>query len=46
MGDSAKSVLMKNVRAGQRVTESVTLNFASDNSYAYNSPVIEELKIK
>jgi hypothetical protein len=46
MGDSAKGVLVKNVKAGQRITEPLTLNFASGHSYTYNSPVIEELKIK
>ena len=46
MGDSAKGVLVKNVRAGQRITESLTLEFASGHSHTYNSPVIEELKIK
>ena len=42
MGDSAKGVLVKNVKAGQRITEPLALNFASGHSYTYNSPVIEE----
>jgi hypothetical protein len=46
MGDSAKGVLVQDVRAGQRITKPLTLSFASGHSFTYNSPVIEELKIK
>ena len=46
MGDSARGMLMQNVKAGQRTTEMLYLNFASGHSYSYSSPVIEELKIK
>jgi len=46
MGDSVKGVLMQNVRAGQRIIGTLTLNFANGRSHTYNSPVIEELKIK
>jgi hypothetical protein len=46
MGDSARGRLVQNVRAGQRITESLNLNFASGRSYSYGYPVIEELMIK
>jgi hypothetical protein len=46
MGDSSQGVLVQNVKAGQRITESLTLNFARGSCHTYYSPVIEELKIK
>jgi hypothetical protein len=46
MGDSARGRLVQNVRAGQRITESLNLNFGSGSSYSYGYPVIEELMIK
>jgi hypothetical protein len=46
MGDSAKGMLVQNVKAGQRITEGLDLHFVSGHSYSYDCPVIEELKIK
>jgi hypothetical protein len=46
MGDSAKGVLVQNVKAGQRVTEVLYLGLANGNSLSYSYPVIEELKVK
>jgi hypothetical protein len=46
MGDSARGRLVQNVRAGQRITESLNLNFGGGSSYSYGYPVIEELIIK
>ena len=46
MGDSAKGMLVQNVKAGQRITENLDLYFASGNSLSYSSPVIEELQVK
>jgi hypothetical protein len=46
MGDSVRGVLTQNVKSGQSTTEMLYLNFASGHCYGYNSPVIEELKIK
>jgi hypothetical protein len=46
MGDSARGRLVQNVKAGQRITESLNLNFAGGSSYSYGYPVIEELMIK
>ena len=45
-GDSARGMVMQNVKAGQRKTESLNLHFASGQSYSYDSPLVEELKIK
>ena len=46
MGDSARGRLVQNVKAGQRITESLNLNFAGGGSYNFGYPVIEELIIK
>jgi hypothetical protein len=46
MGDSARGMLVQNVKAGQRITESLDLYFASGHSLSYGFPVIEELKVK
>jgi hypothetical protein len=46
MGDSAKGMLVQNVKAGQRVTELLYLGLANGNSLSYSYPVIEELKVK
>jgi len=46
MGDSAKGMLVQNVKAGQRITEDLDLHFVSGHSYSYDCPVIEELKVK
>jgi hypothetical protein len=45
-GDSAKGMLVQNVKAGHRITERLNLNFVSGHSYSYGCPVIEELKVK
>ena len=45
-GDSTNGILVQNVKAGQRITESLTLNFVGGYSLSYYSPVIEELTIK
>jgi len=46
MGDSARGIIVQNVKAGQRVTTSRDLYFASGHSLSYDSPVIEELTVK
>ena len=46
MADSSHGTLVTNVRAGQRVTESLNLNLANGNSLSHGYPVIEELKVK
>jgi hypothetical protein len=46
MVDSSHNTLMKTVKAGQRITETIDLNLAGGNSLSYSSPTIEELKIK
>ena len=46
MGDSASGMLVQNVKAGQRVSEELYLNFASGHSYSYDYPEIQELKVK
>jgi len=46
MGDSARGMLVQNVKAGQRITESLNLNFAGGGNFNYGYPVIEELMIK
>jgi hypothetical protein len=45
-GDSARGMLVQNVKAGQRITESLNLYFVSGHSSSYGYPVIEELKVK
>jgi hypothetical protein len=45
-GDSVGRKLVQNVRAGQRITNTLNLNFASDNILNYSSPIIEELIVK
>jgi hypothetical protein len=45
-GDSVGRKLVQNVRAGQRITDTLNLHFASDNSLNYSSPIIEELIVK
>ena len=46
MGDSARGIIVQNVKAGQRVTTSRDLYFASGHSLSYDSPIIEELTVK
>jgi len=46
MVDSSRGTIIKDVRAGQRVTESLTLNLVNSNSLSHSYPVIEELKVK
>jgi len=46
MGDSAKGRLVQNVKAGQRITETLNLYFVTGHSYSYDGPIIEELTIK
>jgi hypothetical protein len=46
MGDSARGMLVQNVKAGQHITEGLDLYFASGHSVSYGCPVIEELKVK
>jgi len=46
MVDSSRGTLMKNVKAGQRVTESLHLSLVNSNSLSHSYPVIEELKVK
>jgi hypothetical protein len=41
MGDSAKGMVVQNVRAEQRITESLDLSFASGHSQSYVAPTIE-----
>ena len=44
-GDSTRRTLVQNVKAGQRVTESISLNFVNGNSLSYSYPALEEVKI-
>jgi hypothetical protein len=46
MVESSRGTVMKNVKAGQRVTESLNLYLVNSNSLSYSFPVIEELKVK
>ena len=46
MVDSSRGTLMKDVKAGQRVTESIDLNLVNSNSLSHSFPIIEELKVK
>jgi len=46
MGDSAKGTLVQNVKAGQRITESLDLSLASGHSQSYGAPAIEEFMVK
>ena len=46
MGDSARGIIVQNVKAGQHVTTSRDLYFASGHSLSYDSPIIEELTVK
>jgi len=46
MGDSTHGTLVQNVKAGQRITKGLYLNFVNGNSLSYSFPVIEELKVK
>ena len=46
MGDSARGMLVQNVRAGQRITKGLDLYFANGKSIQYSYPVIEEMKIQ
>lgn len=46
MGDSARGVLVQNVKTGQRITELLDLHFVNGYSYSFDYPVIQELKIK
>jgi hypothetical protein len=41
MGDSARRVVVHNVRAGERITKRLDLNFASGKSISYDYPVLE-----
>jgi hypothetical protein len=45
MGDSVGGMLVENVKAGQRITKGINLNFASGHNYSYDYPVIKELKV-
>lgn len=45
-GDSVGSKVVQNVKAGQRMTCTRDLYFASDNSLNYSSPILEEFKVK
>ena len=46
MVDSSRGTVMKDVKAGQRVTESLNLNLVNSNSLSNSFPVIEELKVR
>jgi hypothetical protein len=41
MGDSTRGMLVQNVKAGQRVTKRLDLNFAEGKSISYDYPVLE-----
>ncbi len=41
MSDSTHGILVQDVRAGQRITKRIDLNFASGNSISYDYPVVE-----
>jgi hypothetical protein len=46
MGDSARGMLVQNVKAGQRITGDLDLYFVNGHSYSFDYPVIQELKVK
>jgi len=46
MAESTRGTVMKDVRAGQRVTESLNLYLVNGNSLSHSFPVVEELKVK
>jgi hypothetical protein len=46
MGDSVRSKRSEWVEAGQRVTQTVYLNFAEGSSYSYDEPYIGEITPK
>jgi hypothetical protein len=46
MGDCAKGTLVKQVGAGQRISDDLALYFVSGRSISYSIPVIDELTIK
>ena len=46
VGESAGGMLVQNVKAGQRITKSLELRFASGESLWYDYPEIQELSVK
>jgi hypothetical protein len=46
MGDSARGMLVQNVKAGEHITKSLDLYFAKGGSVSYDYPVIQELTVK
>jgi hypothetical protein len=46
VGESAGGMLVQNVKAGQRITKSLELRFASGESLWYDYPEIQELTVK
>jgi hypothetical protein len=46
MRDSARGMLVQNVKGGQRITRSLDLYFANSESVNYDSPAIIELTVK
>jgi hypothetical protein len=46
MVESSRGTITKDVKAGQRVTESLNLYLINSNSLSHSFPVIEELKVK
>jgi hypothetical protein len=46
MGDTTGGMLVRNVKAGQRTTQSISLEFANGRSYCFDTPVIKELKVQ
>ena len=46
MEDSARGMLVQNVKAGQRITRSHDLYFANGESVRYDYPVLQELTVK
>jgi hypothetical protein len=46
MGDSAKGMLVQNVKAGEHITKSLDLYFVKGEGLSYDYPVIQELTVK